>query len=95
MYQILTVNESPVENLWTLLCAKFKDSYRYYGLVYNTEYDYCVITLMDENFTIIDHFKQPKNNSQDAKECFLDFCISFDKFWHPELFASQEKKPVD
>lgn len=91
MYTIHIVNKSSEENIWYLFCVKLNRNYRYYGMVYNTEYDNCIISLMDSNLKIIDHFKVNKDSSKDAKECFLNFCISYDKFWHPYLFASEEK----
>lgn len=81
-YSILEVNHSAS---WRMYCVKLNNEYRYYGLIYHTEHDYYIISLMDNNLSVIDHYKTPKTTNN-PEQCFLDFCISHDKFFYPELF---------
>jgi hypothetical protein len=92
MYKIIEVKK--LENVWYMYCIKYNSQYRYYGIVYNTEYDHYIISLMDGNFTVIDHFKEDKN-FQSPSDILLNLCTKRDKFWYPELFVKTEKKQVD
>lgn len=84
MYTVVDVNK--LQHIWHFCCVKYNNQYRYYGIVYNTEYDYVLISLMDNEFKVIDHYRYPKNHA-DLSQIFLNACKTYDTQVFPEIFA--------
>lgn len=85
-YKVIEVEKR--ENLWYYLCVKLNDEYRYYGLVYDSETDIILVSLVDSDLKTIDHFIRSKGKFKNPLELFLDLCIAYDKFVYPELFET-------
>lgn len=90
-YQNLHYNVIEIQsrvNLWYFYCVKLNDGYRYYGIVYDSDKEDVLVSLMDHEYNVIDHFSKPKANHSHPSELFLELCVDYDKFWFPELFEN-------
>lgn len=83
-YKVLEIESRP--GLWYFFCVKLYDEYRYYGLVYDSETENCMVSLVDSDYHTIGNFKILKTKYKSPDELFLSICVDYDKFWYPELF---------
>lgn len=90
MYSVLEVKK--VDTLWYMYCVKTQeDVYRYYGIVYETNKDYWLVTLLDTDLKRIDHFEVVKTLESPA-QVFLSLCMDYDEFYFPEAY---QKNMID
>lgn len=84
MYSISVVEK--VDNK-LFLCVKYNNRYRYYGIIYTIPDKGHLISLIDKNENVLEHFTAPYSKTQE--QALLDICREYDEFWYPELFGTQ------
>jgi hypothetical protein len=85
MYTIGAIEDNS-DSHYVFLGIKYRNSYRYYALVYILRYAY-TISLISGSGQILDHFIN-YNIERDISDIVLELCSDYDKFWYPELFET-------